>query len=105
MGSARINAIRQRLGVTGMPKDFGKKRKRFKEDKDIDKLVDDITDVVMKERRKIIKDNSRGGRPRGMRKDLSTPLIKEVPFGPEKYPLGAPDFGDPKAFDHIDSNL
>ena len=35
MGSARINAIRQRLGVTGMPKDFGKKRKRFKEDKDM----------------------------------------------------------------------
>ena len=102
MGSARINAIRQRLGVTGMPKDFGKKRKRFKEDKDIDKLVDDITDVVMKERRKIIKDNSRGGRPRGMRKDLSTPLIKEVPFGPETRGIAQRPHGDPENFDFID---
>ena len=25
-----------------------------------------------------------------------------MPFGPEKYPLGAPDFGDPKAYEHID---
>jgi len=98
----RFTKLKQRLGVTGMPKDFGKKRKRFKEDKDIDKLVDDITDIVMKERRQNLKDSSKHGRPEGMRKDLSTPLIKEVPFGPEKYPLGAPDFGDLEAYEHID---
>jgi len=98
----RFTKLKQRLGVTGMPKDFGKKRKRFKEDKDIDKLVDDITDVVMKERRKIIKDNSRGGRPRGMRRDLSTPLIKEVPFGPETRGIGQLPHGDPGNYEHID---
>ena len=101
MGSARINAIRQRLSATGLPDDFGKKRKGPK-DKKFDKLVDDITDIVMKERRQNLNDSSKHGRPEGMRKDLSTPLIKEVPFGPEKYPLGAPDFGDPEAYEHID---
>ena len=56
----------------------------------------------MKERRKIIKDSSKGGRPRGMRKDLSTPLIKEVPFGPETRGIGQRPHGDPENFDFID---
>ena len=97
MGSARINAIRQRLGVKkGLPKPGTPEG---------DDLVNRITKKLMGIQKKQDQIDPRRGNPLGMRGDITTPLIKEVPFGPEKYPLGAPDFGDAKAFDHIDSNL
>ena len=97
MGSARINAIRQRLGVKkGLPKPGTPEG---------DDLVNRITKKLMGIQKKQDQTDPRRGNPLGMRRDITTPLIKEVPFGPEKYPLGAPDFGDAKAFDHIDSNL
>jgi len=48
------------------------------------KLIDDITDIAMKHRRKGIINSPKAGKPHRMRFDPSTPLIKEVPFGPEQ---------------------
>ena len=48
------------------------------------KLIDDITNIAMKERRKEIIASPRAGSPEGQRYNEKTPLIKEVPFGKDQ---------------------
>ena len=49
----------------------------------LDNLVDKITKIAMEERRKNILDDPKKARPQYMRTDVTTPLIREVPFGPD----------------------
>lgn len=46
-------------------------------------LVDKITEVYMKEHRKNVLNDPRKAKPQYMREDPTTPLIREVPFGPD----------------------
>ncbi len=51
--------------------------------KKLDELTDKLTKIVMEERRKNILDDPKKARPQYMRTDVTTPLIREVPFGPD----------------------
>lgn len=79
-----------------------------------DKLVDSLTSIVMEERRKNILRNPRAARPQYMREDPTTPLIREVPFGPDTRSLQIPDSsprvinphtGDMRRFDIPSHNM
>lgn len=48
----------------------------------LDNLVDNLTKIAMEQRRKNILQDPRTARPQYMREDPTTPLIREVPFGP-----------------------
>jgi len=72
--------------------------------KKLGEIVDKITDIAMKERRKNIIDNPRAGSPRRMREDPTTPLIREVPFGADTTSIEAPEQGDPRNFDFISNS-
>jgi len=95
----KISKLKLRLAATGLSDNFGKDpiRKTPK----TDKLVDKITDIAMKQRRDTIIHSPRHGAPDRMRGDPSTPLIKEVPFGPDTRAIESLEHGNPKNFDHM----
>jgi len=65
-----------------------------------DELVDKITAIAMKERRKNIISNPRAGSPQNMREDPTTPLIRQVPFGPDTRKIENLEHGNPKNYDY-----
>jgi hypothetical protein len=54
-------------------------------------ITEKIMPIIMKEHRKNALDSPKGGRPQYMREDPTTPLIHEVPFGPDTRSLQIPD--------------
>ena len=71
----------------------------------LDNLVDKITKIAMEERRKNILDDPRKARPDRMREDPTTPLIREVPFGPDTTGIGLLEHGNPKNYDHMSHSM
>tara|TARA_B110000495_G_scaffold198725_1_gene210962 strand:+ start:594 stop:1373 length:780 start_codon:yes stop_codon:yes gene_type:complete len=84
----------------------------------LDNLVDEITAVYMKENREKILNDPRKARPQYMREDPTTPLIREVPFGPdtraienmehtniEDYPFEVEISGGRTNYDHINHSM
>ena len=63
------------------------------------KLIDDITDIAMKHRRERIINSPKTGKPYRMREDITTPLINEVPFGPNTRQIENLKHGDPKNYE------
>jgi len=55
-------------------------------------FIDEIMKIVSKRRREMIVNRSKAGKPKKMREDVTTPLIKEVPFGLETG-IGQKDHG------------
>ena len=95
--SSKFSKLKARLAAVGLPDSFGKDpiRKTPK----LDKLVDKITGIAMEQRRKDIISSSRKGDPRKMREDPTTPLIRQVPFGPDTTRIENLEHGNPKNFD------
>lgn len=95
MGSREDDIKRSRLGLGP---------------KETDELVDKLTEVAMKERRKKILESS-ASRPIRQREDPTTPLIREVPFGPNTRAIEAPEHenlkvgDDPKNFDYPSQSM
>jgi hypothetical protein len=71
----------------------------------LDNLVDKITAVYMKENREKILNDPRKARPQYMREDPTTPLIREVPFGPDTTGIGLLEHGNPKNYDHMSHSM
>jgi len=75
--------------------------KKLEADRKRSELASKLTDVLMAERKKNILDSPKGARPQYMREDPTTPLIKEVPFGPDTRAIENLEHGNPKNFDYI----
>ena len=65
------------------------------------KITDKIFPIINAERRENILKSSKGARPQYMREDPTTPLIREVPFGPDTRRIENLEHGNPKNFDHV----
>ena len=77
----------------------------------LDNLVDSITNLAMEERRKNIMQDPRKARPYRMREDPTTPLIREVPFGPDTRAIESLGHNEPNEnpgrnnYDHINLGM
>ena len=95
--NSRLAKLKSKIAAVGLPDSFGKDpiRKTPK----LDKLVDKITGIAMEQRRKDIISSPRKGDPIRMREDPTTPLIRQVPFGPDTTRIENLEHGNPKNFD------
>ena len=63
------------------------------------KITDKIFPILIAERRENILKSPKGARPQYMREDPTTPLIREVPFGPDTRSIENLEHGNPKNYD------
>ena len=85
--------------------------KKAEQKKKLEPLVNKLTDIVMTEHRKNALASPKGGRPQYMREDPTTPLIREVPFGPDtsglidhhsnRYVNAIPQYNENNEIDYV----
>jgi len=70
-----------------------------------DDLVDKLTNIIMKEKRENALSSPKAGSPENQRSDPTTPLIKEVPFGPDTRRIENLEHGNEKNYDIPSHNM